>query len=180
MLTWNSFHANLSHTRWGLDPRIYTVSFTRLRSAFLLTSVMAASALFMSNAALSKRLSNHAKILAGNVMRQKHKSVEIVLAFLVNVPWMPPSERSTDDKTCFYISTATTIAIDLSLHKTLVAMNSLSNVPGSTTGRGESLDTRAALAMDGYPDLDPDSTQGRLILRSRERCYLSLFNLDRG
>src|SRR6478752_5234709 len=73
-----SFHRNLAHTRWGLDPRIYTVDFTRSRSAFLYTSIMAASALFMpSAAALSKRLSNHVRTLAHKVVVNRYRSVEI-------------------------------------------------------------------------------------------------------
>ncbi|KPM35506.1 hypothetical protein AK830_g11071 [Neonectria ditissima] len=175
------FHRNLAHTRWGLDPRLYTVEFTRSRSAFLYTSIMAMSALFMpSAAALSKRLSNHAKKLAHRVMIHRYKSVEIVLAFMVNIPWMFPGEQSTDDETCAYISIANTIATDLSLHKSLVSAEMLDPGSGIGLARGDCLDPRAALAMDGFPDLDPWTDRGRLLLRNRERCWISLFVLERG
>ncbi|KAF4459617.1 hypothetical protein FALBO_13631 [Fusarium albosuccineum] len=167
---------------WGLDPRIYTVEFTRSRSAFLYTSIMAASALFLpSAAALSKRLSNHARTLAHRVMVNRYKSVEIVLAFMVNVPWMFPGQHSTDDETCTYVSIANTIATDLSLHKSLVSPEMLGSA-GSGIGlaRGDCLDPRAALAMDGFPEVDPWSERGRLLLRNRERCWISLFVLERG
>ncbi|KAH6889831.1 hypothetical protein B0T10DRAFT_529045 [Thelonectria olida] len=175
------FHRKLAHTRWGLDPRLYTVEFTRSRSAFLYTSIMAMSALFMpSAAALSKRLSNHAKKLAQRVIVHRYKSVEIVLALMVNVPWMFPGEQSTDDETCLYISIANTVATDLSLHKSLVSTEMLDPASGIGLARGDCLDPRAALAMDGFPDLDPWSEKGRLLLRNRERCWISLFVLERG
>lgn len=128
MLTDVSFHKNLAHTRWGLDPKLYTVPFTRSRSAFLCTSIMAASALFRpQHAALSKRLSTHAKNLAHRVVIRRHKSVEIILAFMLNVPWMFPGQHSTDDESPWYVSMATTIAIDLSVHKLLVRSDLLSS-----------------------------------------------------
>lgn len=157
------------------------MSFTRSRSAFLFTSVLAASALFIRTAgALSKRLSNHVRFLARKVIDEKYKSVEIVLAFMVNIPWMFPGEQSTADETAFYISTATTIAIDLSLHKSLVPAETLKSGSGWTLSRGECLDTRAALAMDGFANVDPASLHGRLLLRNRERCWISLFTVERG
>ncbi|KAF5018996.1 hypothetical protein F66182_9014 [Fusarium sp. NRRL 66182] len=177
----NFFHRNLAHTRWGLDPRIYTVEFTRSRSAFLYTSIMAASALFMpSAAALSKRLSNHVRTLAHRVVVNRYRSVEIVLAFMVNIPWMFPGQHSTDDETCTYISIANTVATDLSLHKSLVSPEMLGSGSGIGLARGDCLDPRAALAMDGFPEIDPWSDKGRLFLRNRERCWLSLFVLERG
>jgi hypothetical protein len=60
--------------------------FVRSRSAFLFTSILAASALFQKDAAaLSKRLSTHRDRLAQRVIEKKHRSVEIVLAFMVQV-----------------------------------------------------------------------------------------------
>lgn len=142
---------------------------------------MAASALFMPHAsALSKRLSNHIRILVERVIRNKHKSVEIVLAFLVNLPWMPPGERSTDDETCFYVSTATQIAIDLGLHKVLAIDLADLSTSRASTGRSESLDARVALAMDGFRGLDPRSQKGRSLLRNRERCWIALYTVERG
>ncbi|OAA37862.1 Transcription factor [Metarhizium rileyi] len=175
------FHANLSHTRWGFDPRLYTMAYTRSRSAFLCTSILAASALFIHTAsALSKRLSNHVATLAHRVMLRRHKSIEVVLAFMVNIPWMSPGQHSTDDEACVYISMATSIAIDLSLHKVIVPTDVLQQGSKSALARGECLDTRVALAMDGYPDLDPRTDKAKLLLRNRERCWIALFVLERG
>lgn len=144
---------------------------------------MAASALFWSGtpeaAALLRRLSGHARRLADGVLQdRRYKSVEIVLALLANIPWMSPGPRSTDDDTSVYIAMAMTMAIDLCLHKVLVP-------PGggpatATVARGECLDTRTALDMDGFPDVDPASDRGVLLLRGRERCWISLFVLERG
>ena len=142
---------------------------------------MAASALFMpSAAALSKRLSNHVRTLAHKVVVKRYRSVEIVLAFMVNIPWMFPGQHSTDDETCTYISIANTVATDLSLHKSLVSPEMLGSGSDIGLARGDCLDPRAALAMDGFPELDPWSEKGRLFLRNRERCWLSLFVLERG
>lgn len=178
-LTRYSFHQKLAHTRWGLDPRLYNIEYTRSRSAFLFTSIMAVSTLFMPTAtALSKRLFNHTRNLAHRVMVHQYKSVEIVLAYMVNIPWMFPGQHSTDDETCAYIALANTVAIDLSLHKSLVSAEMLG--PGSALARGDCLDPKTALAMDGFPDVDPWSERGRLLIRNRERCWLSLFVLERG
>lgn len=175
-----SYYSKLVHTRWGLSPRVHTAAYTRSRSAFLFTTVMAASTLFMPTAGpLSKRLFNHVKLLAQKVINDKYKSVEIVLAFMTHIPWIFPGDHTMDDETCIYISIATTIAFDLSLHKTLMPRDALES--GSTNvSRGECLDPRAALAIDGFPDVDPWSEQGQLLLRARERCYISLFVVERG
>jgi hypothetical protein len=175
------FHKHLAHTRWGMDPLMYTVPFTRSRSAFLFTSIMAASALFIPTAgALSKRLSAHCKALAHRVLEQRHRSVEIVLAFMVNVPWMFPGKHSTDDETCWYVAMATAIAIDLSLHKVLLPADA--PLSGNSRGlvRGDCLDPGTALALDGFGDIDPASELGKRFLRRRERCWLALFVLERG
>ncbi|KAG0158714.1 hypothetical protein PDIDSM_6233 [Penicillium digitatum] len=112
------FYQNLAHTRWGLDPLTHTPSFVRSQSAFLFTSILAGAALFLPSAvALSKRLSRHCKGLAKRVFTHRHRSVEIVLAFMVNVPWMSPGDRLGDDDTCSYIAMALTVALDLSLNK---------------------------------------------------------------
>ncbi|KXH50860.1 hypothetical protein CSAL01_12015 [Colletotrichum salicis] len=175
------FHGKLAHTRWGLDPKIYTPSFTRSRSAFLCTSIMAASALFLPSAgALSKRLSNHCKTLAHRVIANRHKSVEIVLAFMVNVPWMFPGQHSTDDETCWYVNMAATIAIDLSLNKLLIPMEVVGSGSNMALSRGDCLDPRTALAMDGFSHIEHTSDLGQRLLRRRERCWIALFVLERG
>ena len=181
------FHHNLAHTRWGLDPALYTAAFTRSRSAFLFTSIAAAAALFMPSAsALSRRLSNHCKTLVNRIILDRHRSVEIVLAFMVNVPWMFPGKHSTDDETCWYVSMATTMALDLSLHKILVPVASLRDGPGGLGGsfggiaRADCIDPKVALALDGFGDVEPSSEFGLRLLRRRERCWIALFVLERG
>ncbi|KAK0721345.1 hypothetical protein B0T21DRAFT_294925 [Apiosordaria backusii] len=181
----NFFHHNLAHTRWGLDPALYTAAFTRSRSAFLFTSICAASALFMPAAsALSRRLSNHCQALVNRIIRDRYRSVEIVLAFMVNVPWMAPGKHSTDDETCWYVSMATTMALDLSLHKILVPQQSvggqgMGGIPMQVP-RADCIDPKVALSLDGFSDVDPNSEYGRRLLRRRERCWISLFVLERG
>ncbi|KAL2117565.1 hypothetical protein VTJ04DRAFT_7225 [Mycothermus thermophilus] len=178
------FHHNLAHTRWGLDPVLYTAGWTRSRSAFLFTSIAAAAALFMPQAgALSRRLSNHCKTLVNRIILDRHRSVEIVLAFMVNVPWMFPGKHSTDDETCWYVSMATTMALDLSLHKIIVPLASLRDGLGgrfSGIARADCIDPKVALALDGFPDVDPASEFGLRLLRRRERCWIALFVLERG
>ncbi|OAA55469.1 Zn(2)-C6 fungal-type DNA-binding domain protein [Cordyceps fumosorosea ARSEF 2679] len=177
----HSFHDKLAHTRWGLDPDLYTVSFTRTRSAFLTTTLMACAALFVPSAgSLSKRLSNHSRTLAQRVITRRHRSVEIVLAFVVNIPWIFPGQRSTDDETCWYISMAATVAIDLLMHKTLISRRVLDSGAGLALARGECLDTTTALEIDGYEGIEPWSERGRILLRSRERCWISLYVVERG
>ncbi|KAL2024978.1 hypothetical protein VTK56DRAFT_3677 [Thermocarpiscus australiensis] len=186
----NFFYQNLAHTRWGLDPVLYTPSFTRSRSAFLFTSIAAAAALFMpSAAALSRRLANHCKTLVNRIMVDRYRSVEIVLAFMVNVPWMFPGKHSTDDETCWYVSMATTMALDLSLHKILVPLASLREgrgrggifgPGGAGIARADCIDPKVALAMDGFGEVEPSSEFGMRLLRRRERCWIALFVLERG
>lgn len=176
------FYERLSHTRWGLDPVLYTASFVRSRSAFLFTSILAASALFSPKAeALSKRLSNHRNHLARLVVANRNRSVEIVLAFMVNIPWMTPSQHWADDETCSYLSMALTLALDLSLNKIVVPSPTI-RPPGflDRVAKAECIDTAKALQLDGYPNVDPSSAWGRRLLRTRERVWLALFVLDRG
>ncbi|KAH8881673.1 hypothetical protein GQ53DRAFT_667295 [Thozetella sp. PMI_491] len=175
------FHQKLAHTRWGLDPVLYTSAFTRSRSAFLFTSILAASALFMPSAsALSRRLSNHCRTLASRIIANRFRSVEIVLAFMVNVPWMFPGKHSADDETCWYVSMATTMAIDLSLHKIIVAPESSRDGMVGTIPRADCIDPKLALSLDGFGEVDPVSDVGRRLLRRRERCWIALFVLERG
>lgn len=175
------FHQNLAHTRWGLDPVLYTVPFTRARSCFLFTSIMAASALFMPNAAaLSKRLSNHCKELALRCVARRHRSVEVVLAFMINVPWMVPGEHSTDDDTCWYVSMAATIAIDVQLHKIHMPLEAFRDGSSGNLSRADCIDPKGALILGGFPDVDPLSELGKRLIRRRERCWIALFVLERG
>jgi hypothetical protein len=148
---------------------------------FLFTSITAMSALFMPSAgALSRRLSNHCKTLANRVISTRCRSVEIVLAFMINVPWMFPGKHSADDDTCWYVSMATTISIDLSLHKTLLPLDSHNAEAPTNVSRADCIDPKSALALDGFHDVDPGSELGRRLLRRRERTWIALFVLERG
>ena len=176
------FYEHLSHTRWGLDPLLHTAGFVRSRSAFLFTSVIAAAAAFHPDAAsLAKRLSAHRDRLAQRVLTRGHRSVEIVLAFMVNIPWMSPAKHWAEDETCTYLSMALTLALDLQLNKIVV--------PSSTirphgfldrVAKSDCIEASRALQLDGFPQLDPSSAWGKRLLRTRERVFLALFTLDRG
>lgn len=142
---------------------------------------MAASALFIeSAAALSKRLSKHCKVLARKVIEKRHRSTEIVLAFMINVPWMGPGTHSTDDETCWLISTATTIAIDLQMAKIPMPSEAFQNGTTGQLARQDCIDPELALRSGGFRDVDPNSELGRRLVRRRERCWLALFVLERG
>ncbi|KAM0124108.1 hypothetical protein ACHAP3_010613 [Botrytis cinerea] len=172
------FYANLSHTRWGLDPSVHTVDFVRSRSALLMTSMLAASALFIpSGEALSKRLSNHSKHLAHYVISKRYRSPEIVLAFMINIPWMLPKEHWADDETCSYMAMAHSIALDVSLNKIIVQNT---NNLQTTIPKSDCITARKALDMDGFVEVDPMTRWGQKLIRRRERIWLALFNLDRG
>ncbi|KAF7593030.1 hypothetical protein BBP40_012117 [Aspergillus hancockii] len=175
------FYQNLAHTRWGLDPLVHTASFVRSQSAFLFTSIMAAAALFLpSAAALSKRLSRYCKSLAQTVIAKRLRSVEIVLAFMVNVPWMNPGSYLGDDDTCAYIAMALTVALDLSLNKIVLPPTSFDNGTLKRLAKADSIDAKRALNMDGFDDVDPSSEWGQRLLRRRERTWIALFVLERG
>lgn len=176
-----SFYQNLAHTRWGLDPLVHTPRFVRAQSAFLFTSIMAAAALFLpSAAALSNRLSRHCKWLAKRVVTHRYRSVEIVLAFMVNVPWMPPGDRLGDDDTCSYIAMALTVALDLSLNKIVTPSSSFDLDLLNRLPRADCIDAKRAMHMDGFDDVDPYSEWGRRLLRRRERTWIALFVVERG
>ncbi|KUI66459.1 Protein priB [Cytospora mali] len=180
-LSYRSFHQNLAHTRWGLDPALYTVPWTRSRSSFLFTSIMAAASLFIQAAgALSRRLSNHCKWLANKVIEKRHRSTEIVLAFMINVPWMGPGVHSTDDETCWYVSMAATIAIDLQLPRISTPWERFRNGTSGDLARQDCMDPEIALKQGGFKDIDPNSELGRRLVRRRERCWIALFVLERG
>lgn len=170
----------MAHTRWGLDQLLHTPSFVRGRSAFLFTSILAASALFMpTTGALSRRLSNHCSHLAHVTMTKRYRSPELVLAYMINIPWMSPGKHWSDDETCSYMATAMTIAVDISLNKVIVPSPSKSQITPQVA-QSECITAKKALELDGFHDIDPSSALGRRLLRRRERVWLALFVLDRG
>ncbi|KAJ4376554.1 hypothetical protein N0V86_006667 [Didymella sp. IMI 355093] len=175
------FHQKLAHTRWGLDPMIHTLDFVRNRSSFLFTTLLAFTAVFLpETAALAKRLLIHRKYLAEQVIIRKFRSVEIVLAFMVSIPWMPPGQHATDDDTSLYLSTAVAIALDLSLDKVITPSSTFDADLIRQIPRGECLGAGKALAMDGLEDVDAGSAWGKRLLRRRERTWIALFVLERG
>ncbi|PVH99961.1 hypothetical protein DM02DRAFT_527985 [Periconia macrospinosa] len=176
------FFERLAHTRWGLDPKVHrNMAFIRKQSSFLFTSILTASSLFMpSTGAIAKRLLVHRKLLAEQVMTRRLRSVEIVLAFMVNVPWMPAGIHASDDDAGLYISTALSIALDLSLNKIVVPSQSFDPDILNRVPKADCLDAHKALAMDGFEDVDSSSEWGRMLLRRRERVWIALFVLERG
>lgn len=165
-----------------MDRKLHTASFVRSRSAFLFTSILAASALFIPSAgALSKRLSVHCKRLAQHVITNRNRSPEIVLAYMVNIPWMSPGKHWADDETCTYMAMALTIAMDISLNKVILpATRSGHAAVPQGVNHSDCITAKKALELDGFDDLDPASPHAQRMLRRRERVWLALFVLDRG
>lgn len=93
----------------------------------------------------------------------------------------PGRTWSTDDETCLYLSTALTLAIDLSLNK-IVTPSATMRPHGvmAKIAQGDCITARKALNIDGHTGIEPDSILGRRYLRTRERTWLALFSLDRG
>ena len=157
------------------------MAFVRAESAFLFTSILAASALFLpSTASLSNRLSRHCKFLAQHVISQRYRSIEIVIAFMVNVPWMPPGSALGDDDTCAYIAMALTVALDLFLNKIVTPSSYLSGNTLRRLSRADCIDAKRALHLDGFDHVDPDSEWGRRLNRRRERAWIALYVVERG
>lgn len=183
VIDYPSFHQHLSHTRWGLDRVIHSPEFVRSRSAFLFTSILAGTALFLADAsALSVRLQNHCKTLALRASSGDFRSLEIVLAFMINVPWSQPGKTwSVGDRSCYFLSQAMTMAIDLSLNK-IVIPSTIIRPSGAMDkiAPSECINAQRALKLDGHNEVDPSSELGRRLLRIRERVWIALFTLDRG
>jgi hypothetical protein len=175
------FHQNLAHTRWGLDPLVHTLSFVRTRSAFLFTTLLAMTAIFLpETASLAKRLLLHRRFLAEQVIVRKYKSVEIVLAFMVSIPWLPPGMYASDDDTSLYLTTSLSIALDLALDKVITPSTTLTHEHMRQIPKSDCLEAKRALTMDGFEDIDPSSPWGQRLLRRRERVWIALFVLERG
>jgi hypothetical protein len=175
------FHLKLAHTRWGLDPLVHTLHFVRNRSAFLFTTLLAMTAIFLpETASLAKRLLLHRRFLAEQVIVRKYRSVEIVLAFMVSIPWMPPGSYASDDDTSLYLATSLSIALDLSLDKIITPSTSMAQEHIRHIPRADCLDAKRALSMDGFEDVAASSEWGQRLLRRRERVWIALFVLERG
>ncbi|KAF1942950.1 hypothetical protein EJ02DRAFT_502497 [Clathrospora elynae] len=175
------FHKKLAHTRWGLDPLVHTLPFVRTRSAFLFTTLLAMTAIFLpETSSLAKRLLLHRRFLAEQIIVRKFSSVEIVLAFMVSIPWMPSGSHASDDDTSLYLATALSIALDLSLDKVITPSVSFDQELIRQIPKAQCLHARKALAMDGFEDVETTSEWGQRLLRRRERVWIALFVLERG
>lgn len=139
------------------------------------------TAIFLpETSALAKRLLLHRRFLADQVIVRKYRSVEIVLAFMVSIPWMPPGSHASDDDTSLYLATALSISLDLMLDKAITPSTSFAHELVRQIPKAECLHAAKALAMDGFEDVDPTSEWGQRLLRRRERVWISLFVLERG
>lgn len=139
------------------------------------------TAIFLpETASLAKRLLLHRRYLAEQIIVRKFRSVEIVLAFMVSIPWMPPGSHASDDDTSLYLATALSIALDMSLDKVVIPSSSFDQELLRQIPKAECLHATKALAMDGFEDIDPNSEWGQRLLRRRERVWIALFVLERG
>ena len=112
-------------------------------------------------------------------MTKRYRSPELVLAYMINIPWMSPGKHWSDDETCSYMATAMTIAVDISLNKVITPSPSKSQTTPQVA-QSDCISAKKALELDGFHDVDPSSPLGRRLLRRRERVWLALFVLDRG
>lgn len=130
--------------------------------------------------ALARRLLTHRKFLVGQVIAKRYRSVEIVLAFMVNIPWMHPLDHAADDDTGVFISLALSIALDLSLNKIIIPSWSFDQDLLKRVPKSDCIDGKRALTMDGFEDVEVRSEWGQRLLRRRERVWIALFVLERG
>ncbi len=139
------------------------------------------TAIFLPEAAtLAKRLLLHRRFLAEQVIVRKFRSVEIVLAFMVSIPWMPPGSHAGDDDTSLYLTTSLSIALDLSLDKIITPSSSFKPELMRQIPKADCIDASRALIMDGFEDVDVGSELGQRLLRRRERVWIALYVLERG
>jgi hypothetical protein len=93
---------------------------------------------------------------------------------------MQAGMHAGDDDAALYISTALSIALDLSINKIIVPSGSFDQELLKLVSKADCLDARKALAMDGFEDVDVGSEWGQRLLRRRERVWIALFVLERG
>jgi hypothetical protein len=115
------------------------------------------------------------QLLTKHVVNENLRSVEIVIALLVNVPWTSiVSGVASEDVACFNVALALKIALDLNLNKPVTLQTQ-----DQRMDRG-GINAAKALLIDGHADLDPESHHARVLLRQRERTWIALFVLERG
>lgn len=103
-----------------LDPVLHTFSYVRQKSAFLLTSILAASSKIY-NSALYPTLHKHAEDLYLETVRTGTKSTEIVQAILILTYWKEPE----DTRAWVTVGCVIRMCMDLGWHK-LTPTSSLS------------------------------------------------------
>ncbi|CRG92107.1 hypothetical protein PISL3812_09162 [Talaromyces islandicus] len=95
-----------------LDPNLHTFSHVRQKSAFLLSSILAASAK-MFNPGLYKPLHQHAEDLLVDSFRRGEKSIETAQAILILTYWKEPE----DTRSWVTLGYVIRMCIDLGWHK---------------------------------------------------------------
>lgn len=95
-----------------LDPNLHTFSHVRQKSAFLLSSILAASAK-MFNPGLYKPLHQHAEDLLVDSFRVGEKSIETAQAVLILTYWKEPE----DTRSWVTLGYVIRMCIDLGWHK---------------------------------------------------------------
>ncbi|KAH7107577.1 fungal-specific transcription factor domain-containing protein [Auriculariales sp. MPI-PUGE-AT-0066] len=113
------FFDKMNHHAPLLDREFHTPSLVCSRSPFLLTTICAIAAKYMTiKPDLHARLESLAKKLAFTVPERGYKSVEIVQAYLLLALWgTGPTERYEQDKTWMLIGMGIRMATDLNLHR---------------------------------------------------------------
>lgn len=122
----------------------------------------------------------HRKFLVEQVIAKRFRSVEIVLAFMVNIPWMHPLDQAADDDTGVFIAVALSIALDLSLNKIIIPSQSLDPDLMKRIPKADCIEAKRALEMDGLEHTAIHSAWAQRLLRRRERIWIALFVLERG
>ncbi|GAA5908884.1 hypothetical protein JCM6882_005474 [Rhodosporidiobolus microsporus] len=108
-----------------LDPALHTSLYIRRVSPFLATVVALNSAIYDSTAThLIQPLEQHALALSARSFTHGHKSMEVILAYLLWAPWESIKSRLALDRSWRNIGQAVRIAaeirLDLPLHPTLI------------------------------------------------------------
>lgn len=114
------FFAHLQPQIGFMDPTIHTLANLRLRSALLLTAVLATGAQTQDMAGakrLAQVLYKHAEDLLVLIIYRNAKSPEIVLALLILSLWPRCPERIVDDQSRILLAIAINMALELGMHR---------------------------------------------------------------
>ncbi len=136
----------------------------------------------------STRLGIHLRNLLVQIIRFGYKSVDIVTAFLVIIPWISPGEHVSDDPTTQYAALAVNMALDLHMDKPVdcrpgygvLEVIDVHGGGGNASYAGISLSPEQVCAIDGLREVELGKEMLGRLFRSRQRIWLALFILDRG